>query len=84
MYLQAVIGATRIHLCDNLLQLQNCRVWEGLSKRAINITCVLRKVRYNESFKEFNLSIFLRRRLERDVIILPKYLRVEKIVCSVI
>jgi len=45
---------------------------------------VLRKVRYNESFKEFNLSIFLRRRLERDVIILPKYLRVEKIVCSVI
>lgn len=84
MYLQGVIGATYIHVSNNPLQLQNYKVLEGLSKRATRVTWVLREVSYNESFKAFNPSVFEKRRFECDVIVMPKYLHVEKIACSVI
>lgn len=75
------MGATENHVSNNPLQLQNYKVLEGLSKRATKITFVLRKVSSNESFKEFNLSVFLKR-FECDMIIMPKYFHVEKIMCS--
>lgn len=40
---------------------------------------VLRNTSYNESFKEFSLSLFLKRKFKNAVIMVPKYLYGEKI-----